>query len=197
MARFIVSLICVALCFASFADAHKHHDQRRGFRTFDHHTSHEKHIPGHPRTHHDHLGQNEELGATIVDVANIVVGLFEGIGVKADLNEVTGCIEDTQTIWGDVKLAVKDFETFDYTHIKDGLAEIGKAVYLIPQDVTACESIPSDIKKLEDMSKIFLHPRELVVQVAEAIWVNGVDILTELHKATDDYAEAKYYDMGY
>ena len=202
MARVIVALICFSLCLASLVDAHPHHNdhtkhhKRREFRTFDNHASHEKHIPGHPRTHDTHLRQ-DEVGASIVDVANIVVGMLDGIGVTADLNEVSGCIEDTETIWSDLKLAVNDFKTFDYSHIKDGISEIGKAVYLIPLDVKACKSIPSDVQKLEDMSKIFLHPRELVVQVSKAIWVNGVDILNELHKACDDYTEDKFYDMGY
>lgn len=46
------------------------------------------------------------------------------------------------------------------------------------------------------MSKIFLSPFKLIYNVADSLWVNGVDIFTELHTAVNDYEEAKYYDFG-
>ena len=75
--------------------------------------------------------------------------------------------------------------------------ELGRAAYEIPGDVKACESIPADLDKLKDMDKIFLSPFKLIYNVADSVWVNGVDIFKELHTAVDDYEEAKYYDFGY
>lgn len=198
MAR-ILALLCVALCALSTFEYPlrpvNHNYKVKGWHPHHHHHPgmHGNRIPGHPRGPR----APAKLKATVVDIAKLVVGVFEGLGTKTNLNDITGCIEDTETIWSDVETAVSDFGTFDYDHIKAGIQELGKAVYLIPTDVKLCKAIPSDVAKLEDMAKIFLHPTQLVVEVAKAIWVNGVDILTELHKAVDDYNEAKYYDMGY
>lgn len=56
----------------------------------------------------------------------------------------------------------------------------------------ACESISVDLDKLKDMAKIFLSPFKFVYNVADSVWVNGVDIFKELHTAVDNYEEAKY-----
>ena len=111
MARIIVALICVSLCLASLVDAHGQHKRsQHEFKTFDHHSSHERGIPGHPKKHRPHLAQDEKLGANVVDIAEAVVGLLEGVGTTVSLNEVTGCIEDTESIWGDFSRAVTDFK---------------------------------------------------------------------------------------
>lgn len=99
-------------------------------------------------------------------------------------------------MYNDFKTAFADFETWDFTHIREGFALIGQAIGLIRNTVSACTSVGGDIAQLEKLSAVFENPESLVVHVGQAIIFNGVDMYRKVSAGVADFKTQDYFDGG-
>ena len=130
------------------------------------------------------------------DAAKVVAGLVDGIIKSDDLTLIEKCLTNAGSLTTDISAAVADFETESFEGILSGMKTIGKIVKEIPSDLSTCENIEDDIRKLELWASIFEHPEELMTKVAENIFEHYSEITGDVHTAMADWTSEDYFGFG-
>jgi hypothetical protein len=111
-----------------------------------------------------------------------VEGLIYGI-LDEEYTDLHECLAESSEFESDLEEAVKDFELETFNGVKDGLKELGQAIKLVPTMAKDCAHITGDLKNLEEMAKIIMHPLSLVYHMGKNLIVNGIDIFHKIQAA--------------
>lgn len=142
-----------------------------------------------------HENRTNSLNITAVEVGEIVGGVIYGI-IQEQYGNLDQCITDVEDIAKDVETAVADFKEESFSGIKDGIAEIGAVVKLVPQAVAQCKEVTGDLTNLVKMAEVFEHPLSLVYHVAKNLIVNGVDVFGKISTGINYYHSGDYFHFG-
>jgi hypothetical protein len=130
------------------------------------------------------------------DMANLVEGFMKG-AFDAEGMDVSSCITDADQIFTDGKAAITDFEKKDISSISKGLGEVADMIKAIQSSMTACATVPADIKKMEDMVKAFKSPSSFAWHVGKDLLLNGVDIYHDIDAGIKDYNSQSWNNFGH
>lgn len=130
------------------------------------------------------------------DVEQIIIGVLEGAVDAEGLENIEGCVKDTETLYSEVEAAVKDFEKHTAEGTIEGLKMLGQAVVEIKEDIKECEGVVADWEKLEKMAEIFSNPITFAYHVGHDIIVNGAQIYHEVDDSVAQFESANYRKFG-
>lgn len=93
------------------------------------------------------------------------------------------CIQDAETLVGDVEKAYSDFSKENFDGVKDGIEDIGHIVKSIADDVQDCMGGVQGIENLVHMAEQFTSPWSFAYHMGKDLLVNGVEIYHEIDDA--------------
>jgi hypothetical protein len=135
--------------------------------------------------------------ASAIDTTQFVEGLLKGAVEEQHFDNIEKCLVDAEEIGADAEIAIKDFEKGTTQGVMDGLAEMAKVLMLVKKDISTCESISADVKKLVEEAAAFSNPEAAIIHLGKDIIINGRNIYKEVNTAVADYHNEKWEDMGY
>jgi len=135
-------------------------------------------------------------GVDPAEVEQIIIGILEGAINAEGLENIEECITDTETFYGEVETAVKDFEKHTAEGTVEGLKILGEAVMQIKGDIKTCEGVVADWEKLEKMAEIFSNPATFIYHVGKDLIVNGKQIYREIDDSVQEFETQQYRKFG-
>jgi hypothetical protein len=138
----------------------------------------------------------EDFEASAKEVEDIVAGILYGAVDAEGLENIEGCIKDTDAFFKDILSAVKDFEKKTPAGMADGIKKLGDAVLEIKDDIAECEGVEADVEKLEKMLVIFSNPTTFFYHLGKDLLINGVQIYKEIDDSVSKFEEASYFEFG-
>jgi hypothetical protein len=130
-------------------------------------------------------------------VEAIVGGILRGAIDAEGFTDINTCIKDVETVYGDAKTAVEDFEQKSAQGAIAGIKEVAEMLQFIKAHMQDCTSIKADWEKLAKMAAIFESPTSFAYHVGKDLIVNGKQIYHEIDTAVADYKAANWGDFGY
>lgn len=140
--------------------------------------------------------RNNLSSDNLANVAQTIIGFLEGVAMEEKLDNLDTCLVDGETLWGYYQDAEIQCKQLSFSSIKKCVQDMGAAAKLLPSALKACEGAPADLKKLEDMAKVFLNPVDLVYNVGKAIFLDGTNIYHEVTDGVSMYEKSDYLDFG-
>jgi hypothetical protein len=128
--------------------------------------------------------------------ADIVEGFFKGAFDAEGFIDMDTCLSDSNTIVADATEAVEDFMKKDISDITAGLQKIANMVSEVGTAAKDCASIPSDVKKMEDIVKNFNSPAAFAWHVGKDLLVNGKDIYNDINSGISDFHSKNWNHFG-
>ena len=108
---------------------------------------------------------------------DMVDGFLIGALEMEHVYDVEVCIEDLTPLASEVETIFDDFSNGSFSKIADGLEHLGTFVHELRSSLDQCEHIHSaDMHKLQQMGDIFLHPKQLFINLGKNVLVNGIEI---------------------
>ena len=136
-------------------------------------------------------------GFTHDQVVRILSGMMYIFNRKDSLAEMTRCFRDVKAVDADLFKAINDFiERKDATELLDGIAHLGNVLVALPQDMTDCTSMQDDLHRIEAWAEIFTHPAELAGKIWQNLLANYANIIFQLDKFNQWYAEERWGFVG-
>jgi hypothetical protein len=83
----------------------------------------------------------EDFKATPKEVEDIVMGILYGAVNAEGLENIEGCIKDTDAFFQDILIAVEDFEKKSVSGMSAGIKMLADATLAIKDDITQCEGV--------------------------------------------------------
>ena len=130
------------------------------------------------------------------EVEDIVAGILEGAVNAEGLENIEGCIKDTESVYKDVEEAVADFEKKTPDATAEGIKLLGEAIVALKDDIKECKGVVADVEKLEEMAKIFANPLTFAYHVGKDLLVNGVQIYKEIDDSITQWKSQQYFFFG-
>ena len=140
--------------------------------------------------------KEEQYKMDVIKLEQIVDGILRGALDAEDLTDISTCITDMETIFGETEQAVKDFEAGGATNILAGLKEIGNVLQHVDVDMKDCSAAKEDWPRLEALAKVFQSPKSFAYHVGKDILVNGKDIFHEIEASVSDYKAENWEQFG-
>jgi hypothetical protein len=138
----------------------------------------------------------EDYKAITKEIEDIVMGILYGAVQAEGLENINGCIEDTEKFFKDVLSAVQDFETETASGMSAGIKKLGDAIMDVKDGIIQCEGVEADVEALEKMVKVFSSPTTFLWHVGEDLLVNGVSIFKEIDDSVKQFENANYFEFG-
>ena len=133
---------------------------------------------------------------TPTDVIGFVDGLVFGLIQKEDLPEIQTCLQHAPEIADQLTQAISDLEKKDFADIIKAIGEFGAIIQELPQDLSDCEAMQGDIKRIENWAQIFTHPTELIATLTKNVISNWGGITTDINKVTTDFSSSDFKGAG-
>jgi hypothetical protein len=138
----------------------------------------------------------ENLKATPKDVEQILMGVLDGAVRAEGLENIEGCVKDTEAFFSDVLSAVQDFEKKSPAGVTSGIKKLGDALNDVKDGIKQCEGVEADIEAFEKMLAVFSNPHTFIFHVGKDLMINGVQIYKEVSDSVTQFENAKYFDFG-
>ena len=136
-------------------------------------------------------------GVTAIEVTELIDGFLIGALTVENVQDLDTCISDFNPLVTDMVTAVNDFEDGSYHKIADGIYQLGQFVSQVGVLMEDCAAVSSeDVAKLSQMAQVFLHPKQLLIDVEQNVIVNGVEIYKDVKAAGNDMREQKFEAAG-
>lgn len=95
------------------------------------------------------------------EVIDIVTGLVEGVTKSGDLEELQGCISDTEFLTYNIEKSVNELRKGGVGGVTSAIMSMKELIENIPQSLDRCVKLGSDINKFRRWANIFSKPVEL------------------------------------
>lgn len=122
----------------------------------------------------------ENFDAEPKEIEDIVMGILYGAVEAEGLENIEGCIKDTDKFFQNILMAIQDFELKSAVGMAAGINKIGDAIYDVSDDIALCEGVQADMDAFEKMLVIFISPRTFTYQLELDLQVNEVQIHKEI-----------------
>lgn len=138
----------------------------------------------------------DNLKATPKDVEQIIMGVLDGAVRAEGLENVEGCIKDSEAFFSDALSAVQDFEKKSVSGVTSGIKKLGAALRDAKDAIKQCEGVEADVVALEKMLEVFNNPHTFAFHVGKDLMINGVQIYKEINDAVKQFESANYFEFG-
>jgi len=113
------------------------------------------------------------------------------------MTDITHCIKADNPVEQHYENAMRGFWNGAFQEISVAIAQLGLAVSDIGDILDHCGKIDHhDYEQIQRMAESFLHPKQLLMEAAENLIINGVNIYEDTREGLHDYREAKWIDSG-
>ena len=126
-------------------------------------------------------------------VPEFTAGLIFGFTGTNHLDELNTCMKDVDPLIKDVQTAFDDIKS---GKLIAGIESIGNIFWLLPDAVSGCQGMDSDITAIETWAEIFKHPEALAKTVSKHWLFHGTEIKKEIAEEKADWAAKKFFDAG-
>ena len=137
-----------------------------------------------------------DFKGNVHQVEEIVAGILVGAVEAEGLENIEGCIKDSEHFFDDVLDAVQDFEKHTASGKIAGMKKLGDALHDVMGGVKDCSGVEADLKLLAKMVEIFRSPSAFAFHVGKDLLVNGISIYKEIKDSVKQFEDAEYYKFG-
>jgi hypothetical protein len=141
-------------------------------------------------------------GTQAADKHHQSVQLVEGIlngAIGADkFGDMDTCVANFEGAMDDITNGIDDINKEGLMNTINGLASVGKGIDAVAKGLPTCktEIQTGDIAKLDKMSDMLVHPKDLIYHLGKDLIVNGAQLKTEFATAVIDYKLQRFYALG-
>jgi len=132
----------------------------------------------------------------VIKLEQIVDGILRGALDAENLTDISTCITDMETIFGEAETAVGDFEKGGLTNIVAGLKELGGIFQNVETDMADCSAAKEDWPRLKALAEVFKSPKTFAYHVGKDLLVNGKDIYHEINDSVTEYKAENWEQFG-
>jgi len=132
----------------------------------------------------------------VIKLEQIVDGILRGALDAENLTDISTCITDMETIFGEAETAVGDFEKGGLTNIVAGLKELGGIFQNVETDMADCSAAKEDWPRLKALAEVFKSPKTFAYHVGKDLLVNGKDIYHEITDSVTEYKAENWEQFG-
>jgi hypothetical protein len=97
-----------------------------------------------PQEPQEELNFMEDFKAQPKEVEDIIMGILYGAINAEGLENIEGCIKDTDSFFQDVLSAVQDFEKKSASGMSAGIKKLGDAINDVKDGIVQCEGVEAD-----------------------------------------------------
>ena len=97
----------------------------------------------------------------IQDATKLLSGIVFGLVQDDKLAEIEKCLGNAESVSEELNDAITNFMKGDLTSIMAGVADLGKIMAQLPEDLKDCENMQEDLTRIEAWSTIFADPWKL------------------------------------
>ena len=108
-------------------------------------------------------------------IEGILVGAFGEVG-----REAKTCLNDGEESFKLIEEAIVEIKKDTIISIANGIAKIGQALELLPEELKDCKDLPELLKDFEKIAAEFKDPKSLAIHIGKEILFNGKSIYTTL-----------------
>ena len=97
------------------------------------------------------------------------------------------CVKDANPLYTYMVTATADFKDGSYTRIANGINQFGQFITQVGTALEGCPQVGTErVAKLKKMGDAFLHPKQIILDDAQTVLVNGIEIYRDINLAGDD-----------
>ena len=93
----------------------------------------------------------------------------------------------------EVEHALDDFKNL---HFIEGVQDLGKVIWMLPDAVQTCEGMNDDIAAIEAWADIFNHPVQLVELINKRWIFHGTEVKAAIHQEQQDWHAGNFFNAG-
>ena len=123
-------------------------------------------------------------------------GIITGLVQDDDLESVEKCITDVDGLDVEIAAAVSEFKKGGISNIIKGAKEIGDVLASAKADISQCEEMKTDWARIEEWSKIFKNPSQLLQTVVQNAIANRSGIAADISEIKADEKSGNFKDLG-
>ena len=144
---------------------------------------------------------NQNYDVTVAKWTNtfdMIDGFLIGALGTEHIYDVDICVEDLDPIAHDIDEVFNCFSSLDsFEKVVEGVAKIGIFITDLKTALHDCESVSkTDLDNLEKMGELFLHPKQLFMDIGRNLFMNGIDIYNEIKTGKADQENGWYLQAG-
>lgn len=143
------------------------------------------------------LAANAAPHASDKKVAGVVEGFFVGAFDFHGMTDVAKCITDANPVEKHLENAMRGYWNGSFQEVAKAIDQMGLAISDIGDMLDHCGKIDHhDYEQIQRMAESFLHPKQVLLEAAESLIVNGVNIFEDIREALHDYRLGHWVDSG-
>mmetsp|Transcript_7871 Transcript_7871/g.15215 ORF Transcript_7871/g.15215 Transcript_7871/m.15215 type:complete len:800 (+) Transcript_7871:10134-12533(+) len=132
------------------------------------------------------------------DYAEFAKGIFDGLVDSLDLESVSVCTQNVETITSNLVEAYEEFKAGTASTITRGVLLVQSTALLIKDSLENCkDSTQDDLVRIEKALAMVIKPVELSEDLINAMLNDGLNVFDTLEQSITDFEEGEYYAAGY
>ena len=134
---------------------------------------------------------------TDIRLSGLIEGFFVGAFDFHGMTDLTHCILIDNPAELHFENAMRGFWNGAFQEVSVAVAQMGLAISDIGDMLDHCGKIDHhDYEQIQRMAEAFLHPKQVLMEAAENLIINGVNVYEDTREGLHDYRMANWVDAG-
>ena len=140
----------------------------------------------------------EIFGLVAKDVADFIAGFIWGFTGNNHLDEIEECFVGSNQLYINIRQALDELQEGGYVHELEAAIDFGQAALAIPEALSSCRGIRTDLAEIEEWAQIFMpdNRTKLIAVASKNVVLHKKGLTKDLQDAKTDFAARAFFDCG-